>query len=753
MNFGARLGAAGTVALTALLSLGLLVYVGWGEAKRGWPRFAAEKAAAEAEVLAAALGPHLRAGLPLTTFPGFAQIAAPIVAAEPALAGIVLRGADGLALFAAGEEGPDRAKTPAAGPAGWAEAETASRLSVFLPLAGRFGPAGALEFRLDRDALAERAARPLPALAGLAGALCLGFLLFALREHRSPRLFAAFAAAFLIVAGAVTASLAMLYAEGAEARARAISETLAGRVGPLFAFGLDLSDVSGLDALLSDYAGANRDVAAVALIVGGLVVAHSNPAAVGRPWRAPAGALEYRSALPGGAAETAVALPASVVWRAVARSVRNFAALLIASGLVAATAFGLARRAEAGATSPEDARLASLKPVFFLAIFADFLTAGFLPQLAGARAAEAGVEGGASLVFSAYFAAFLIALLPATAFAGRAGPRAVTTFGAGLAAAAAAIPALWPDYAALVSARSLAGFGQGFMLIGVQTALLAAPKGGRTRAAAVIVLGFNGGMISGAAIGSLLVSDLGYEGVFLISAVAALLAAVLARGIGAERAERRPGPRLRDLPRAFGSAGFLGAFLLIGGPAKAALTGVIVFAAPLHLSARGWAAEEIGQILMLYAVGVLLATGPAARFADRTGRAGALMLVGGVGAAAGVALIGAPALGFGDSEPLATALALAGIFLTGLAHGCVNAPVVAYVAASGAARRLGAPEATALYRIVERAGHVAGPGLAAAALAAAGGGAAFLWIGAGLFALTLAFAALGGAASAREREA
>lgn len=733
MSFAARLGAALPVAFVAALSLGLLVYVGWGEAKRGWPRFAAERAAAEAEALAAALGPHLRAGLPLAAFPGFARIAAPIRAADPALAGIALRDAAGRALFAAGEAGPEAA-LPAAD-----LVEEGGRLRVLRRLEGRFGPAGAIEFRLDRAALAARAARPLPALAGFAALVGFGLFLHALAERRRGRLVGAFALAFVLVAGAVTASLAVLYAEGAEARAKAISETLAGRIGPLFAAGLGPEDVTGLDALLADYARANRDVAAVGLLSGGVVVAHADPAGAGGPWRAPPGAHEYLSPLPGGAAAVAVALPASVVWRAVGRSVRNFAALLLASGLVAATALGLARRdgAEPGPGSD------GLRPVFFLAVFADFLTAGFLPQLAEARAAAgSGAAGGGSLVFSAYFAAFLLALLPASAAAARAGPRRVTVAGALLVAAASAAPALSEGFEALLAARFLAGAGQGMMLIGVQSALLAAPAGARTRAAAVIVLGFNGGMIAGAAIGSLLHADLGAQGVFLLAAAAALVAALLARRIGAPAAAG-PQARLRDLPRAFGSPGFLGAFLLVGAPAKAALTGVIVFAAPLHLSGRGWSAEEIGQILMLYAVGVLLSTGPAARLADRTGRTGALLLLGGFGAAAGIALVGAPA-----PEPAATWLALAGVFLTGLAHGCVNAPVVAFVAGSGAARRLGAPAATALYRIVERAGHVAGPLVAAAALAAAGesggGGAGFLWIGAGLLALTLLFAVVAG---------
>ena len=46
---------------------------------------------------------------------------------------------------------------------------------------------------------------------------------------------------------------------------------------------------------------------------------------------------------------------------------------------------------------------------------------------------------------------------------------------------------------------------------------------------------------------------------------------------------------------------FLRSILLIGVPAKAVLTGVVLFGLPLLLSEQGFAKEDIGQITMLYA--------------------------------------------------------------------------------------------------------------------------------------------------------
>ncbi len=48
------------------------------------------------------------------------------------------------------------------------------------------------------------------------------------------------------------------------------------------------------------------------------------------------------------------------------------------------------------------------------------------------------------------------------------------------------------------------------------------------------------------------------------------------------------------------------------------LTGVILFAMPLLLGQQGYAKEDVGQITMLYATAVILASHYAAQRTDRT---------------------------------------------------------------------------------------------------------------------------------------
>jgi MFS family permease len=71
----------------------------------------------------------------------------------------------------------------------------------------------------------------------------------------------------------------------------------------------------------------------------------------------------------------------------------------------------------------------------------------------------------------------------------------------------------------LIGGRALSGLGQGLLFIGIQSYILAvASPGKKTQGAGIIVFGFQGGMISGTAIGALLVTYMGATGVFTLGA-------------------------------------------------------------------------------------------------------------------------------------------------------------------------------------------------------------------------------------------
>ncbi|MEI7875822.1 MAG: MFS transporter [Alphaproteobacteria bacterium] len=762
-----RLADFAVMMAVALASMLLLVYVGYGEASRTYPRFLAEKMMAQGALIQTPLETFLRAGLPLRQFPGFRQIADPIISSDQSLAQIAAWDASGAA-FVVGDASVPR-------PPGVSDGLRDNRewLQISIPLRNRFEAVGEITISMRREAVNVELDRRLPLLVLLAVVLAIGFAIFAVKapaqlaRSRVPWIGLAYVACFAIIAAAVVATLVSLYNDGAQARVKALANSLAQRLKPVIAYGLPIEELEGVDRAFTEYLQLNPDLRAVALLRDGKIAIHSDQAETGRDWTRPSGMFEYRVAIgrnfSGGEIGITVVLPTDIVWHAVLRSVKNFAALFLASGLMAGLFLQLARslcRDRSGAIEMDGAAsLAIVKPAFFIGVFAESLAAGFLPQTLREAAIASGLgASAASTAFTLYFFSFLLALLPAQHVAERRGGRPLIVLGATLVALAWLLPALSPTYFPFLASRAIAGLGQAMLFIGVQHYILAhAPPDKPTQSAAIIVFGFNGGMIAGAALGSLLINYIAATGVFAVAAtISALLALYAIAFLGTTRpaapTTRQPfGRNVLDMgsriPRALASFGFLRAILLIGAPAKAVLTGVIGFALPLILASLSYPDEDIGQILMLYGCGVLLASGPVSRFVDRT-RATQMVLVAG-GFASAVALIvmglvGTEALPSLLRSPVASTLILAGgTFLLGLSQGCINAPIITNVTHTSAALEMGPAGASAIYRVLERIGHVLGPMIAAQLLLLAGTGPqALAWIGGGVLALSLLFAKL-----------
>ena len=168
-----------------------------------------------------------------------------------------------------------------------------------------------------------------------------------------------------------------------------------------------------------------------------------------------------------------------------------------------------------------------------------------------------------------------------------------------------------------------------------------------------------------------------------------------------------------EVGQALRSRGLLATIGFVGIPAKAVLTGVVVFARPLLMTGQGYRQEDIGQMLMIYAGSVILASSAIARVVDRSGRSGFVLGIGGISSGLGlllIAFVDQATFGHGSyAETIETPLLALGIATVGSAHGLINAPIVTHVAELDLARRIGAASATAAYRFLERIGHVAGP--------------------------------------------
>ncbi|MFL4982680.1 MAG: MFS transporter [Xanthobacteraceae bacterium] len=742
-----RLTDGVTMFVVTGLSLLLLVYVGMGEGKRIYEQFQIEKLVTHNRIIQTAMENYLRAGLPLKQYAGFSTLADPIVQSIDEIDAMSVFDQAGNQLFIVTDKDKKVLRLPSA-------AEAARQIKhdveverhdtfyqVAMPLRTRFEIVGSLVITAGTDVAERRVNASFTPLVMSAAGLAALFAMFVvvsapyLARSRTPWMHIGYAVTFLTMAGFVVATLINLYSDGVQGKAKESAFTLSQRLSDIVEFNLRIRDFDGLDKVFAEYRRLNPEISDAVLILDGAIQVATDAAKLGKKWVSDTRSYEYTVDLsrPGQPNRSLiVAVPADVVYKRVERSVRNFAALFIASGFLAGlflqVASSMQRLRTANppsyispkASVSEETALIVVKPIFFLAVFLEHLTYSFLPKFMQDAAIASGLSAGfAAAPFTAYYLSFALSLIPAGHFADRFGAKPMIWPGLILASASILGLTLPLGILPLAALRALSGIGQGMLFIGVQAYILAvASPEKKTQGNAIIVFGFQGGMISGMAIGSLLVNYLNPQGVFVTCAAIGFATALysillIPKDVRHKQAKSALGAAIRrvgsDLAKVSRSGEFLKTMFCIGVPAKAILTGAITFALPLLLGQYGYRQEEIGQIIMLYGIGVVVASAYVARMVDRTGNTETVLFWGAAISGLGlifIGLMGSDALvqgGFG------TFVVTGGVVTVGVAHGLINAPVVTHVAHSRLAAQIGANSVTTTYRFLERLGHVAGP--------------------------------------------
>ena len=771
-----------TMLLVCGLSLFLVVYVGFGEAQRTYTQFHVEKLHAQGKILQTAMAGYLRAGLPLRQYVGFPVRADAILASDPSVASIAVFDTSGRSVFGRGQHPvPLLSADPTAGDDRDSPKidlrQTKEYLQVVVPLSNKFETVGSLAIAMPRTIIVKQLERQFQYLLILAGALSVGFAWFAatfgprLVELRTPWMQIVFGLTFLAMSALVVGTLISVYSEGAQSKTKSLTDSLGQRLRDVVDFNINISEIHGIETVFGEYRRLNPDISAIALIVNGEVVIHTDPSLQGKPWMSQPHSYEYmidlsRPEKSANDVRIAVSLPTEVVFRQVLRSVKNFAALFVASAFLAGLFLHLARSLQwlqvPGALRNTkrverefvDFELGLVKAVFFVAVLCEHLIYSFLPQFVTKLLADSGQSASLlSTPFMAYYLCFALSLIPSGHYAQRIGARRLIYLGLSVAALSLLSLAYVHDFFSVTAARAAAGIGQGALFIGVQCFILAkAPPEKKTQGAAIIVFGFQGGMISGMAIGSLLVGYIGAQGIFILAGTIASLAVVytilLVPAVSSTGSAVYGGADLRllfyNLGRMLRSRDFIRTIFLIGIPAKAVMTGIIIFALPLLLAQQQYAQEDIGQIIMLYAIGVLAASTYISRLVDQIGKTEGILFWGAVISGVGLVLVGLsgalPHPGPGANRVVMNVVMILGVITVGFSHGFINAPVVTHIADSRLARDIGPNSAAAGYRFLERGGHVAGPIVVGHLFLFAGQRAVVVgWIGAAIVLLGLVF--------------
>ncbi|WP_166405166.1 MFS transporter [Desulfonema ishimotonii] len=760
-----------SILMVLAVSLALLMYVGYGEAHKTCPGFQFDKLRALGEVVSNPIRTFLGAGLPLNQFPGFAPLTTPLLESEDSVTAIGLTDQSGHIVFSNSKNRED-IPAPEFRPSffskkgsGYTVEESDTFYRISLRISSKFEDVGVLWLLCPKHGIDDKIRAGFYPLTGVfAAILILYAVLIFFTGHRWGEntrrwLTISYTFSFMVMSAAVICTLINIYSDGILGKTRALTDSLSQRISKALELGLDISDFSGLDNIFREYRENNPDTSFVALTRNGRIEIHTDQTLRGLPFqhssdhfeyradlrektelpaRTGAYTLEYVGRLPEhmirqeNRVEIHVGIPKKLVYSKIWRDAKNFIVLFVASGFMAAlflnllVSFQLSKAAGDGNSTHEDFRLDMVRPIFFLSIFMEGLNVSFLPRYFQDMAVASGLGTGmASALFTVFFAAYALTLVPACRYAEARGVRKLLMAGSLLAAVGTFLMVPVENYYAMAVIRILCGIGQGMLFIGVQSYILkVASQKKKTQGAAIIVFGYNGGMISGSAIGALLVIELQARGIFILAALIGVFLLwyirTLIPEVGRRTAPEDAAPaqtalkgRVAACVRVlFRDFNFVKTILLVGITTKATLTGVAIFGIPLLLDAQGYAREDIGQIFMFYAAGVLVTSRIVSRAVDRLGKTEMILFWGTQGSGLGLILIGLTGwAGLADFPVphLKTAVLISGMLILGLAHGFINAPIVTHIANTPSADRLGAASVTSIYRFLERIGHVAGP--------------------------------------------
>lgn len=737
-----RLLPVAGIMVALAISLFMLVTIGYRDALVAYTGYEFDKLGAQGDVIRQSMKPFLLNGLPLEQFPGFQPLTTPLLESDSDLQAVYIQNEMGNLLFMNARSTADfDPETNVFEPSPSVTAETDSSyiasengafLRATLPLEGKFGPSGELHLVYDHQATitaVNSAYQPvwLIALALWALVFPLALWFSGSKKMKSTRWMPIlFGSVFVLAALFVISVMLTIYTTGVNRKADALTHSLAQRLAVPFELGLDMSQFSGLDEVIESYRVLDPDIGFIALQSSGETKISAGERSDQE------GYVEHTFLIkPDGGAEAKLdvqlGIPLSVVYASLFRGVRNFLILFFATVFLANLIFSLNQTLQDKFLAldrthdPQTLHLNIIRPFYFLVVFAEGLHASFLPQFLDRWAQDSGFDPAVtSTIFTLYFLGFVAALLPSGWLIGRLGIRQTLIIGAMIYAAGMIALALTPLFWTMFPIRFVAGVGQGILYIAVQGYILEVARDNRTQAAAIIVFGYNGGMISGTAIGALIAVYLSFSGVFLVGAAIALLFFIyvftLIPSITISKDNETDDTRSETVVQRLKHVGqdwrFIKTMLLIGIPTKAVLTGVTVFALPKILADLRYRQDDIGMILMLYAAGVLLSSRFAARWVDGGAKVSRILLFGAMGGGAGLVLMGQIDAAWVIStgiESLGLYVLMGGILILGLAHGFIHAPIVTYIADTVSAEKLGKSSATSLYRFLERIGHVSGP--------------------------------------------
>ncbi|WP_438461900.1 MFS transporter [Marinomonas sp. PE14-40] len=281
----------------------------------------------------------------------------------------------------------------------------------------------------------------------------------------------------------------------------------------------------------------------------------------------------------------------------------------------------------------------------------------------------------------------------------------------------------------IVIARGVTALGYAVITISCQSYIAAVVSSeNRAKGMAIFVGVLMTATMCGTALGAIIADRVGYQPVFLLSAILSSFAGVLAWRMFSGKvstassvASQKAKGGLLLLAR---NVKFVCIIIFCAIPTKIILTGFLYFMVPLYLVSLDASQSEIGRVMMVYSLIIIPLSPLASGIADKSGKMKELVLLGTV--LSGGILISL----YGEASFYKLLLAVA---LMGVAHSILKAPLIASaLEAAEATPEVGRTKVLGILRTAERIGSVLGPVLVATLLTLYDFGEAMAIVGTGV---------------------
>ena len=254
------------ILLVFLFSMLLLLFIGYGEAKRTYPKFMLHKMNTQGEILRNAMSNFLNAGLPIEQYSGFSKQASSLLKSDSTLSGIFIFDAKNKFLHTKSQNGynPQKEKFHRKNNSSKKtkrifESDDAYR--ILIPLENKFGLVGYIAVDALKEKLfAELEGRYFYSIFGLI--LFLGIFIFAIihiersnkeRNAKNKYYKIVFSVLFFLMTVFIASIIFTIYSYGARAKTKALSDSMGQRLATVIKLGIDLKDINNIQQTFDAY--------------------------------------------------------------------------------------------------------------------------------------------------------------------------------------------------------------------------------------------------------------------------------------------------------------------------------------------------------------------------------------------------------------------------------------------------------------------------------------------------------------------